>query len=62
MDCSILGKCGKMWKNCHFPGQIRPDSLESGWGGYSSKKCPGVCCETENRRNLKDALNQKGYP
>ena len=25
LDCSILEKCGKIWKNSRFSGRLRPD-------------------------------------
>ena len=37
LDCSILGKCGKIWKNCRFSGRLRPD-----WGNTARAVTAGL--------------------
>ena len=37
LDCSILEKCGKIWKNGHFSGRLRPD-----WGNTARAATAGL--------------------
>ena len=37
LDCSILEKCGKIWKNGRFSGRLRPD-----WGNTARAATAGL--------------------
>ena len=37
LDCSILEKCGKIWKNGRFSGRLRPD-----WGHIARAATAGL--------------------
>ena len=37
LDCSILEKCGKIWKNGRFSGRLRPD-----WGHTARAATAGL--------------------
>ena len=37
LDCSILEKCGKIWKNGCFSGRLRPD-----WGNTARAATAGL--------------------
>ena len=44
LDCSILEKCGKIWKNGRFSGRLRPD-----WGHTARAATAGLGSKGELR-------------
>ena len=43
LDCSIWEKCGKIWKNGCFSGQLRLDLGNTAWAATAGLGSKGVC-------------------
>ena len=51
LDCSILEKCGKIWKNGRFSGRLQPDWGNTVWAamaGLGSKGLSGPLSYVDN--------------